>query len=246
MRTAYLTLMTLLALIGGMIGVMVISVATLGQAQNFITTTFGSWIGRFVLACAGVKIKFQHLEKPVRRPAIYIGNHSSTLDIFLILALRLPRVRFVAKHEFLYNPMFAIMGLLTGQIFVKRQDSAQAVATLNRAYARIRRQRYSLFVMPEGTRIEHGAIGVFKKGAFRMAMDLQYPIVPIYFGGARRLCPGKSLQARPGTVLLRFHPAEDTSTWTADNLDAQVARIRENYVRWDQEFMANYETMIAA
>ncbi|MDZ7266432.1 MAG: 1-acyl-sn-glycerol-3-phosphate acyltransferase [candidate division KSB1 bacterium] len=244
-RTVYLTLLTFFALFGAMLGVVVISVVTLGRAQNFITTTLGSWLGRFVLGCAGVRIKFQYLEKPVRSPAIFIGNHSSTLDIFLILALRLPRVRFVAKYEFLYNPLFAIMGLLTGQIFVKRQDSAQAVAALNRAYNRIRRRRHSLFIMPEGTRIEDGTIGVFKKGAFHMAMDLQYPIVPIFFGGARRLCPGKSLQVRPGTVLLRFHPAEDTSTWTPDNLDAQIARIRENYVRWDQEFMANYEAMLA-
>jgi 1-acyl-sn-glycerol-3-phosphate acyltransferase len=133
------------------------------------------------------------------------------------------------------------MGLLTGQIFIKRQDSAAAVATLNRAYARIRRQRLALFLMPEGTRMEHGQIGSFKKGAFRMAMDLQYPIVPIYLGGARRLCPGKSLRVRPGTVLLRFYPAVETSAWTPENLDENVARLRADYIRWDQEFNQHKE-----
>lgn len=237
--------MTLLALITGMLVIIAVSILTLGQAKNFLVSKFGGWMGRFVLFCAGVKIKFEYLQKPTPHPAIYIGNHSSTLDIFLILAMQLPAVRFVAKHEFLYNPPFAIMGLLTGQIFIKRQDSERAIATLNRAYARIRRQRLSLFLMPEGTRMEHGQIGPFKKGAFRMAMDLQYPIVPIYFGGARRLCPGKSLQVRRGTVLLRFNPAVDTRDWTSENLDENVARVRADYVRWHEEFNQNDEALVA-
>jgi len=148
----------------------------------------------------------------------------------------LPKVRYVAKYELLYNPLFAVMGTLTGQIFIKRQDSERAVATLNRAYEKIRRQGLSLYFAPEGTRIVGGKIGPFKKGAFRMAMDLQYPIVPIHFAGARQLCPGKTLRVKPGEVTIRFFPAIDTSAWTRENLHEQVAKIRQDYISWEQEY----------
>jgi 1-acyl-sn-glycerol-3-phosphate acyltransferase len=236
LRMLFLTMATLLTLTIGMILLTLLSILTLGQAQNFIIQLFSKPIGRLVLFFAGVKVNFERLGAPVNRPAIYISNHSSTLDIFLIIAMGLPKVRYVAKYELLYNPLFAVMGKLTGQIFIKRQDSEKAVATLNRAYEKIRRRGLSLYVAPEGTRQETGKIGPFKKGAFRMAIDLQYPIVPVHFAGARQLCPGKTLRVKRGTAIIRFYPAIDTSAWTLENLDEQIVKIREMYIRWEEEY----------
>jgi len=209
--------------------------ATLGKAQNLIIHVFSLAIGRLVLTYAGIKLRIEHVGEKINRPAIYIANHSSTLDLFVILALGLPRVRYVAKHEFIYNPFFGLMGKMTGQIFIKRQDSEAAIATLNQAYDRLRRERLSLLFMPEGTRRVDGKIGPFKKGAFRMAMDLNCPIVPMHFIGTRRLCPGKSHVVHPGTITVRFHPAIDMRSWNSENLDANVSELRERYIRWEQE-----------
>ncbi len=234
LRTAFLTVTTLLTLTVSMVLLTLMSILTLGLAKNFIIHTFSRSIGHLVLFFAGVKVIFNGA--PISRPAIYISNHSSTLDIFLIMTLGIPKVRYVAKYELLYNPLFAVMGGLTGQIFIKRQDAERAVATLNRAYEKIRRQGLSLYVAPEGTRQETGKIGPFKKGAFRMAIDLRYPIVPVHFAGARQLCPGKTLQVQPGTVVIRFYPLIDTSAWTLENLDEQIAKIRGDYIRWEEEY----------
>ena len=236
LRVVYIACTTILTMTLGMLIVVLLSVLTLGQAQSWITKHMGRAIGYMVLWFAGVKLKIEQLGPAVNRPAIYISNHSSTLDIFIIVALGLPAVRFVAKYELMYNPLFAILGVLTGQIFIKRQDSAKAIAVLNRAYERIRKQRLSLFVAPEGTRITSGEIGPFKKGAFRMALDLQYPIVPIHFAGARQLCPGKTFVVNPGTVYARYYTPVDTSTWTSENLDEQVVKIRGEYVKWERAF----------
>lgn len=234
LRVVYLAVTTILTLTLGMLLVVVASVLTLGQAKSWITYHAGRAIGYTVLWFAGVKLKIERVGEASKQPAIYISNHSSTLDIFIIVALGLPAVRFVAKYELMYNPLFAVLGLLTGQIFIKRQDSAKAIAVLNRAYERIRKQKLSLFVAPEGTRITSGQIGPFKKGAFRMALDLKYPIVPIHFAGARQLCPGKTFVVNPGTVYARFYAPIDTSTWTPENLDAHVEAIRNEYVRWER------------
>lgn len=235
-RMIFLTVATSITLTVGMILLTLLSILTLGQAQNFTINIFSRSLGRLVLFFAGVKVKFDRIGKPVNRPAIYISNHSSTLDIFLIIAMGLPKVRYIAKHELLYNPLFGVMGALTGQIFIKRQDSEKAVATLNRAYEKIRHKGLSLYVAPEGTRQVSGKIGPFKKGAFRMAIDLQYPLVPVHFAGARQLCPGKTLKVKPGTVTIRFYPALDTGSWTLENLDEQIAKIRHDYIRWEEEY----------
>lgn len=236
LRVFYLATATILSLTLGMLAVFVASLLTLGLAKNWITNRIGRAIGCTVLWFAGVKLKIEQIGAPIKSPAVYISNHSSTLDIFIIVALGLPAVRYVAKYELKYNPLFGIMGLLTGQIFIKRQDSARAIAVLNRAYERIRKQRLSLFMAPEGTRITSGQIGQFKKGAFRMAVDLKYPIVPIHFAGARQLCPDKTFVVNPGTVYARFYSPIDTSTWTLENLDEQVEKIRGDYVKWEREF----------
>jgi 1-acyl-sn-glycerol-3-phosphate acyltransferase len=232
-RMIFLTVATVLTLTVGMVLLTLCSILTLGLAKSFITRLFSRSVGCAVLFLAGVKVRF--VGGPLDRPAIYISNHSSTLDIFLIIVMGLPKVRYVAKYELLYNPFFGVMGWLTGQIFIKRQDSEKAVATLHRAYKKIRRQGLSLYIAPEGTRQETGKIGPFKKGAFRMAVDLQYPIVPIHFAGARQLCPGKTLRVKPGEVTIRFYPVIDTSAWTRDNLNEQVAKIRQDYIRWEKE-----------
>ncbi|MGH7496349.1 MAG: lysophospholipid acyltransferase family protein [bacterium] len=236
LRTIFLGTATILTLATGMILLVIITILTLGLAQNWVVEFFSRTMGRMILWFARVELRIEYLGEKVKSPAVYISNHSSTLDLFGIMALGLPRTRYVAKYELMYNPFFGVMGLLTGQIFIKRQDSVKAIAVINRAYERIRRKNLSLFVAPEGTRIEGGQIGQFKKGAFRMAMDLQYPIVPIHFAGARRLCPGKTFVVTPGTVYARFYPQIDTSSWTFENLEEQVNNIRQEYIRREREF----------
>jgi 1-acyl-sn-glycerol-3-phosphate acyltransferase len=170
--------------------------------------------------------------------AMYIFNHASTLDILTILSLGMPRVRYVAKWELQYNPVFFLVGRSTGQIFIRRQRSQKAVHTLQKAAARLRRHKLSIMMAPEGTRKHQGRIGPFKKGPFRMALDLGLPIVPIYIDGNQELSQGGSLIARPGTSTSHVLPAIDTSSWTVDALDEKIAMVRDLYVRCDEDLEA--------
>ncbi|MFQ5630492.1 MAG: lysophospholipid acyltransferase family protein [bacterium] len=204
----------------------------LGRLQNFIFEKIYARAARMVLRVNGVRLAV-HTLQPVDRSVVYIINHSSTLDMFIIASLALPRTRYVAKYEFLYNPIFLVLGKASGQIFVKRQDREKAVSALHKSYARIRKKNYSLLVAPEGTRKHEGLIGPFKKGAFRIALDLQYPIVPIHIKGARELCPGRSLFVHSGTVNVQFHPPIETSSWSLDSLDKHIQSLRDQYVDWE-------------
>ncbi|MEX0844270.1 MAG: lysophospholipid acyltransferase family protein [Balneolaceae bacterium] len=207
-------------------------ILTLGKATNFIVENFGPIIAYPVLWTLGISFNVIQHGEPVEPPVIYTINHSSTLDLVTMIALGLPHIRFVAKWELQYNPFFFIVGRLTGQVFIQRQKSEKAVQTLKKTYKRLERDKLSIMVAPEGSRKHPGIIGPFKKGAFHMAIDLGFPIVPIYFEGNQELSLGGSLLAKSGTINAHIHPPVDTSGWQKETIDDHIVELREMYLGW--------------
>jgi len=211
---------------------LVLLILSFGRASNFIVESIAPLMVTPVLWVTGITFEKKFHVDEITSPAVFIINHSSTLDVLTLLALGLPKIRFVAKWEFQYNPIFFVLGRLTGQIFIKREKSDKAVETLKRTYRRIKRDQLSIMMAPEGSRKHPGIIGPFKKGPFRMAMDLGYPIVPIYFDGNRELSKGGTMITKPGNITAHIHEAIDTSDWTIDNLKTHITDVRSRYVKW--------------
>lgn len=184
------------------------------------------------MAVAGISFRVEKHSDSFPSPAVYIINHNSTLDILTILALGLPGVRFVAKWEFQYNPLIFLVGRLTGQVFIRREKTEKAIATLQKAMDRVKRDQLSLMFAPEGTRKHEGVIGPFKKGPFRMAIDLNYPIVPIYFEGNRSLSRGSALFTKTGTCTAHIYPPINTQDWALENLEEKIEQVRNQYLQW--------------
>ncbi len=210
----------------------VLLIFSFGKATNFIVENFGPLIAYPVLWTLGIEFNTVQHGEAAEPPVIYTINHSSTLDLVTMIALGLPRIRFVAKWELQYNPLFFIVGRLTGQVFIQRQKTKKAVATLQSTYDRLKRDRLSIMVAPEGSRKHPGIIGPFKKGAFHMAIDLGFPIVPIYFDGNQKLSLGSSLLSKSGTINAHIHPPIDTSDWEKETIDEHIAELRSKYLEW--------------
>lgn len=204
-------------------------ILSFGYLKNSLITYFGAAIGHIVMFLFGVKIKYDYsLYKP-DTSAVYISNHSSTIDMFAIIAMMLPKVRYVAKYELQYNPLFFLVGNLTGQIFINRKDSAKAVEKLKKTYYKIKRQGLSLFIAPEGTRKHDRIVGKFKKGAFYSARELNYPIVPVYIDGAFTLCPGDGMLSLPGEIILKYYPPISTDNWDDEIMNSEISRLEHFY-----------------
>lgn len=212
--------------------IILLLIISFGRLSNFVVETIASLITKPVFYTAGIRFNVKKHADPIPSPAVFIINHSSTLDILTILALGLPKVRFVAKWQLQYNPIFFLLGRITGQVFIRREKSDKAVKTLKKSVTRIKRDQLSVLMAPEGSRKHSGVIGPFKKGPFRMAVDLGYPVVPIYFEGNRELSKGGFLFAKSGTCTAHIHPPADTSSWSIETLDSEIESIRRQYIKW--------------
>ncbi len=203
-----------------------------GKLTNFLMEQVGPLMMKPVFVASGIRFRIRQHGEAVDEPAVYLVNHSSTVDLLTIIGLGLPRIRFVAKWELQYNPLFFIVGHGTGQVFIKREDSKKAVETLQKSYRRIKENRLSVLMAPEGSRKHPGIIGPFKKGPFHMALDLNYPIVPIYFEGNRELSAGGSLFTKSGEVTAHIHSPINTFDWSKENLDQHIKEVRKRYLEW--------------
>ena len=214
---------------------LVSNILTWGHSTNFYVKHVVPHFSRFTLRILGIRYENVFHTPGWPSQAMVIINHSSTLDILTILALGIPRVRYVAKWEIQYIPVFFLIGRISGQIFIRRQRSQKAIQTLHKAYDRIRRQKLSVMMAPEGSRKHEGRIGPFKKGPFRMAMDLEYPIVPVFFEGNQELSSGGSMIAKSGSIRAHIFPPISTKNWTLKTVDQKIAQIRDFYVLCDED-----------
>lgn len=115
------------------------------------------------------------------RPAIFISNHQSELDI-LFLGRAFPKhCSVTAKRSLKYVPFLGWFMALSGTVFIDRANRKSAISTFDSAIQEIRGNRQSVWIFPEGTRsyFTEPDLLPFKKGAFHMAIQAGVPIVPV-------------------------------------------------------------------
>lgn len=196
-----------------------------GGWMNFWQRLFSGGILFFV----GARVKVEGRENiPVDTACVLMGNHSSYLDIpAVVIGLRPLGILFVAKRELLRSPFLGWALAVSHHIKIDRGNREQAVAALREARTKLR-SGIALTVFPEGTRSPDGHLLPFKKGGFHMALDSEFPILPITIRGSRRLMGKKSFLPRPGTITVCVHPLRPTDGLTASDIPQLMQDVRSD------------------
>ncbi|MBA3417598.1 MAG: HAD-IB family hydrolase [Geodermatophilaceae bacterium] len=182
------------------------------------------------LAVAGIDFDVtgeEHLWS--HRPAVFIFNHQSVLDVVILGRLLRRDVTGVVKMEAARDPIFAPIGKLLDVAYVDRGNREQARAALEPVRQRLA-AGISVAIAPEGTRSVTPRLGAFKKGAFHIAMQAGVPLVPIVIRNAGDLMWKRSLIVRSGTLHVVALPPVPTHGWTVETLDERVTEIRQQFV----------------
>lgn len=163
------------------------------------------WWGRFFCYLLFIKVKVTGIEKlDPKKSYVIAANHQSIYDIFVVYGW-LPMIfKWVMKAELRRIPLVGKACESAGHIFINRKNPVSAKKSLDRAEAQLR-NGVSVVVFPEGTRTYTGQMGKFKKGAFRMAADLQLPIVPVTLRGCFERLPRNGFVVTPGLIEMIIH-----------------------------------------
>jgi len=199
-----------------------------GRPKAAIDFALGAW-GDLGTALAGIDLQVrgeEHLWSS--RPAVFIFNHQSSLDVLLLCKLLRRDFVGVAKKELRRVPLLGTLSAMLGTVFVDRANSSAAIQALQPAVDALRTGT-SLAIAPEGTRAPTPRLGRFKKGAFHMAMQARRPIVPIVIRNALDALPKSGLVVRPATIEVVVLPPIPTRDWTRESLDAHIEEVRQLY-----------------
>lgn len=215
-----------------------IGVVTLFRARP-LYAAIARLASRLVLALYGVRIRVSFAPSSASWPsgqAVYISNHTSTLDLFILVALGLPNTRFFLSGFLRKFIPLGIIATMMGTFFtVPQAFPARRRRIFARATDILRRTGESVYLSPEGGRITTGEIGHFNKGSFHLATVLRAPIVPLYFRIPREMDPGTGYAAKPGVVDVFVLPAIETTTWREADVVENKERVRAMFVRTHEE-----------
>lgn len=162
-------------------------------------------------------------------PCVYVANHVSFVDIWVLLATLPGTVRFLAKRELLRVPIFGWAMRQAGHIPIDRKNRRAAVDACGEAGSLIR-DGTSAIVFGEGTRSRTGLLLPLKKGAFVLAIQAQVPVVPVFLEGTYEVLPKGTLALKRGPIEMRIgEPISSLGLRYADR-DALSDRCREALV----------------
>jgi 1-acyl-sn-glycerol-3-phosphate acyltransferase len=193
-------------------------------------------LGRMLLAIFGVRFVVHRQGPWPAGQVVYVSNHTSTIDMFVLVALGLPNARFFLSGHLRKLLPLGLIGYLIGIFWTVPQDRPEERRRIFRRAARVlARSGESVYLSPEGERITTGRIGHFNKGAFHLATALRAPIVPLFIRIPREIDPGRGLAARPGTVHVYVRPGIDTTAWREEEVGLNRDRMRAFYECWQAE-----------
>lgn len=164
-----------------------------------------------------------------RRPYVVVCNHQSLADIPVISCLPW-EMKWVAKAELFRLPFVGWMMRLAGDIAVERGTAASGAKALVGARQYLQ-QRCSVMFFPEGTRSRDGRVLPFTDGAFRLAIKMQAPILPLALDGTSDALPKHSWRfGPPRTIRLAVLPPVPTTGLQAGDTEALREQVQQAIV----------------
>jgi fatty-acyl-CoA synthase len=164
----------------------------------------------------------EHIRENASR--MFVSNHTSYVDVLVLMAALGVDYHFVAKGEVQSMPVFRTFLRKLGHFAFNREDSRARLQQADEIEQALRRGE-SVFVFPEGTFTAQTGVRPFQLGAFKAAIAAGREIVPVALAGTRSLLrDGTWLPRRcPITITIcpPIVPESDASDWH------EIVRVRD-------------------
>lgn len=216
--------------------------ASRGRCDDFAWTWSSAWVGD-ILESQGGRIFVEGMDNiaSLREPVVYVANHMSTLETFLLPGLLRPhgKVTFVVKKSLVEMPLFGPIMRSRDPISVARRNPREDLAkVLQEGSARLAKG-FSLVIFPQSTRSRGFEREHFNSLGVKLAKRANVPIVPIAlktdaWGLGRRIAelgkirPEVPVRIKIGAPLKTLANGKEEHQAICDFIEA-------NLTRWQNE-----------
>lgn len=192
------------------------------QILNSTTT----W-GRGIMKKYNITLNVTGLENVPEGPVLFVSNHQGYADIPVFCAVITEKqIGFVAKTSLGKIPVFGEWIRDIRSIFIERDDARSSLKTMEEG-TELLKKGFSLVIFPEGTRSRGPVTGEFKKGALRLGIKAEVPIVPVTLNGTYRVYEELGYVNSGATVDFYIHPAIETKGLSKAEANALPEKVEE-------------------
>lgn len=121
---------------------------------------------------------------PTEGAALLIPNHVTWLDALLLTATNQRRIRFVMERRIYNTPLLRGLFRLMGVIPVSSEDGKKGLLEFMKQARAALDDGYMVCIFAEGQLTRNGMLREFRGGFERIVRGTNYPIIPVYIGGA--------------------------------------------------------------
>lgn len=114
---------------------------------------------------------------------IFMSNHQGAFDIFLIYGYLNRNFKWMMKYQLFSIPFVGATCRAARHISVDKRSPQKVKKTYDDA-REVLSNGMSIVMFPEGSRSRNGEMGMFKRGGFLLAKELNIPIVPLTIKGS--------------------------------------------------------------
>ncbi len=163
---------------------------------------------KYFLHWKNIKIEIIGKDKIDNKTMLFVANHKSNVDPLVLLKISLdqniPYLTFVAKKELEGTKLGNIASLLD-VIYIDRNNLRQVVKTINEEVDMLIKEKRSVCIFPEGTRIfNNNKFGEFKPGALEAAYQTYVSIQPVVIFNSSGLLDKNVKSPKNRTVYVSF------------------------------------------
>jgi len=206
------------------------------------------WLGRkafhAVVHFLGISVVRQPMHtRPLPEKAIYISNHSSSFELFIITCL-LNKTDYVIDANVLKIPVINKILLKGPLIFIQRGSLQSRVDCLSTMAKRLAEGR-NVMLFPEG--YSHKYLSShFAMGAFQASWDTGVPIVPIYmhYDNLDAFVPDAKVNHKKEFFRILFAPNKRIKAYIFDSISPSTFKnpqdyrdaVYQQYCQWQHDY----------
>jgi 1-acyl-sn-glycerol-3-phosphate acyltransferase len=162
---------------------------------------------RIFLRLAGMSVASTAAAESTAGPHLLLVNHCSYFDALVLCAVLPPSAAysFVAKREFVEQPVIHAFLRALGTLFVERFEATKSLEDVDGIVAALE-QGEKVVIFPEGTFSREAGLKPFRMGAFVAAVRAGVPVRVSGLRGTRAVLRDRTWMPRRGPMSFEFGP----------------------------------------